>query len=111
MAFEKTYTEQELVCLLKLKDKTAFSYLYDKYAASFYGMILTNLNQNEKAAQDILEDVFVRIWKHLEGYDNTREILFVWMFKIVSSSIKDKMGIIKKPSIQLTNNSVSIIQH
>ena len=111
MTFEKIYTEQELVCLLKLKDKTAFGYLYDKYAASFYGMILTNLNHNEKAAQDILQDVFVRIWKSFEGYDNTKEVLFTWMFKIVSSSIKDKMGIIKKISIQLANNNVSIIQH
>ncbi len=111
MAFEKKYTEQELVCLLKQRDKTAFGYLYDKYAASFYGMILTNLNHNEKAAQDILQDVFVRIWKNLEGYDNTQEILFTWMFKIVSSTIKDKIGIIKKISIQMVNNNVSIIRH
>ena len=96
MADEKIYTEQELVCLLKLKDKIAFEYLYDKYAASsFYGIILTNLNHNEKAAQDILQDFFVRIWKSLEGYDNTKEVLFTWMFKIVSSSMKDKIGIIK----------------
>jgi hypothetical protein len=47
LAFEKIYTEQELVCLLKLKDKIAFEYLYDKYAASFYGIILTNLNHNK----------------------------------------------------------------
>jgi RNA polymerase sigma-70 factor (ECF subfamily) len=109
LTFEKIYTEQELVCLLKQKDKNAFGYLYDKYAASFYGMILTNLNHNEKVAQGILQDVFVRIWKSFEAYDNTKEVLFTWMFRIVSSSIKDNIGIIKKFSIQSSNKNVSVV--
>lgn len=109
MTFDKIYTEQELVCLLKQKDKIAFGYLYDKYAASFYGLILTNLNHNEKVAQDILQDVFVRIWKSFEVYDNTKEVLFTWMIKIVSSSIKENIGTIKKISIQSPSNNVSVV--
>ena len=94
--FEKKYTEQELVCLLKQKDKIAFGYLYDKYASSFYGIILNNLSQDEKSAEDILQSVFLQIWKSLEFYDNTKEGLFAWMFKIVGSAIKDKIGFINK---------------
>ena len=94
--FEKKYTEQELVCLLKQKDKVAFGYLYDKYAASFYGIILNNLNQDEEVAQDILQNTFMQIWKNFESYDNTKEGLFAWMFKIVGSAIKDKIGYINK---------------
>ena len=93
--FEKKYTEQELVCLLKQKDKMAFGYLYDKYAASFYGIILNNLNHDEKSAEDILQNAFLQIWKSVEFYDNTKEGLFAWMIKIVGSTIKNKIGFIK----------------
>ena len=96
MIFEKIYTDEGLVDLLKQKDKNAFSLLYDKYANSFYGIILNNLNQDEKSAEYILQDAFMKIWKSIEVYDNTKEGLFAWMFKIVGSSIKEKTGVVKK---------------
>jgi RNA polymerase sigma-70 factor (ECF subfamily) len=109
LASEKIYTEQELVCLLKQKDTNAFVYLYDKYSTSFYGMILNHLNQDETIAEGILQDVFLKIWKNVEEYDSSKEALFTWMFKIVASSVKEKVGVMKKISIQLIKNNVGIL--
>ena len=107
MAIEQQYTRQELVYLLKQKDSTAFGYLYDKYAAAFYGIIFKNLNKDEVSAQDILQDVFLKIWKNVDGYDNTREGLFVWMIRILSATIKDKTGVIKHYTSQMRHKNVN----
>lgn len=107
MAIEQQFTEQELVYLLKQKDRTAFGYLYDKYAASFYGIILKNLTKDEVFAQDILQDVFLKIWKNVDGYDHTQEGLFVWMIRILSATIKVKTGNIKHYSIQMSHKNVN----
>ena len=109
MGIAQQYTEQELADLLKQKDTNAFGYLYDKYAAAFYGMILNNLNKDEAVAQDILQEVFLKIWKSLDSYNSANEGLFVWMFRILRATIKDKTGGIKHYSIQMTHKDVGIL--
>ncbi len=76
-----TYTENELVLLLKQRDQDAFGYLYDNYSSTLYSIIL-NIVPDRDLANDVLQDVFVKIWKQIESYDNTRGRLFTWMLNI-----------------------------
>lgn len=107
MTSKNTYTEKELVFLLKQKDRNAFDYLYDKYAASFYGIIIKCLGKDEKIAQDILQDAFLKIWKNVESYDNLKEGFFIWMYKIVNAVLKDKVEVRENISIQIIRTNVS----
>ncbi len=82
------YTEEELVSLLKNKDAIAYNVLYDNYSASLYG-IISRIIPAEEIAQDILQDVFVKIWKAIEHYDKSKGRLFTWMLNIARNSAID----------------------
>lgn len=77
-----------MVDLLKKKDETAFGVLYDNYSAALYGVI-TRIIENEEAAQDILQEVFVKIWKNAGSYDAGKGRLFTWMLNIARNAAID----------------------
>jgi RNA polymerase sigma factor (sigma-70 family) len=78
---KKKYSEDELIALLKNKDTAAFGVLYDNYSPAMYGVI-TRIVPAEEIAQDILQNVFIKIWKSFESYDATKGRLFTWMLNI-----------------------------
>lgn len=85
-----TYTEQELVSLLKNRDNKAFGYLYDHYSGALYSIILQILNDAE-LANDVLQDVFINIWRKIESYDSTKGRLFTWMLNIARNASIDTL--------------------
>ena len=87
---ETKYSEQELVALLQQRDNKAFSYLYDNYAAALNGVILPIVN-NEETANDILQEVFVNVWRKIDFYDATKGRLFTWLLNIARNAAIDKI--------------------
>jgi RNA polymerase sigma factor (sigma-70 family) len=85
-----TYNEQELTAALKAKDDQAFSYLYDHYSGSLYSIIL-QIVKSPEAANDILQEVFVSIWRKIESYDPTKGRLFTWMLNISRNASIDML--------------------
>lgn len=82
------YTEDELVSLLKSKDAMAYNILYDNYSSSLYG-IVSRIIPAEEIARDILQDVFVKIWKSIDMYDKSKGRLYTWMLNIARNSAID----------------------
>ncbi|MGZ5133794.1 MAG: RNA polymerase sigma factor [Flavitalea sp.] len=85
-----TYTEHELVTLLKDRDSKAFSYLYDHYSGALNSIILQILNDVE-LANDVLQEVFINVWKKIESYDPTKGRLFTWMLNIARNASIDTL--------------------
>lgn len=88
MSTEKKISDTELIMLLKQHDEAAFAYLYDNYAGALNGIILP-IVKVEEAANDILQEVFVRIWKQIEHYDESKGRLFTWMLNIARNASID----------------------
>jgi len=82
------YTESELIELLKLKSERAYNYLYDHYAAAIYGVICKTIGDADEAA-DLMQDAFVKIWKHIDQYDESKGRLFTWMINIARNMAID----------------------
>jgi len=82
------YTESELVALLKERDHNAFGYLYDHYSGALYNVILAIVPQREQAS-DVLQEVFIKIWRMSESYDPTKGRLFTWMMNIARNASID----------------------
>ena len=82
------YTEAELVALLKERHQNAFGYLYDHYSGALYNVILAIVPQREQAS-DVLQEVFVKIWRMSESYDATKGRLFTWMMNIARNASID----------------------
>lgn len=88
MSEEKKYGETELVMLLKQRDRGGFSYLYDNYSPALYSVILSILPDREHS-NDILQEVFIKIWRQVESYDSNKGRLYTWMIQIARNSAID----------------------
>jgi RNA polymerase sigma factor (sigma-70 family) len=84
----KTYTEAELVTLLQLRSEEGFSYLYDHYSGAISGIIFSIIN-DLNASEDVLQDVFVRIYRKVEQYDAEKSRLYTWMAQIARNAAID----------------------
>jgi RNA polymerase sigma factor (sigma-70 family) len=84
------YTEQELVAALKDRDAGAFNYLYDHYSASMY-TVVKQMVHNSETANDVLQEVFVNIWRKIESYDPAKGRLFTWMLNIARNASIDTL--------------------
>lgn len=83
-------SETELISLLKSKDEKTFNYLYDNYSGALYGIILKVLGK-EELANDVLQEVFVKIWRSIEQYDSSKGRLYTWMLNIARNSAIDTL--------------------
>jgi RNA polymerase sigma factor (sigma-70 family) len=85
-----TYSEQELVSSLQQHDANAFSYLYDNYSGALFG-IVNSIVTNREAANDVLQNVFVNIWRKIDSYDPSKGRLFTWMLNIARNASIDEI--------------------
>lgn len=83
-------TQEELLPLIYKKDERAFTLLYDMYSKSLFGVI-SNLIKNQEEAEDVLQDVFVKIWKNIDSYNEEKGRLFTWMVNITRNTTIDKL--------------------
>ena len=82
------YHESELVSLLKQREEHAFNYLYDHYSGSLYSVIVSIVPDRE-LANDLLQEVFIKIWRQIESYDNAKGRLFTWMLNVARNTSID----------------------
>lgn len=80
--------EQHIIQLLQCQDKQAISILYDRYAAALYG-VAYKIVQSEQVAEDILQDVFIKVWQKGSHYDSTKGSLFTWLLNITRNRAID----------------------
>ncbi len=85
-----TNMESNIVALLKQRDKEAIELLYEHYSPALYGMIL-RIIPNEALAQEVLQDVFVKIWNNADKYDADKGKLFTWLAQIARNAAKDAL--------------------
>jgi RNA polymerase sigma factor (sigma-70 family) len=86
-----TYTEQELIAALKERKDQAFSYLYDNYSGAIYSIIRQLIIDNPELAGDVLQEVFVNIWRKIDTYDPIKGRLFTWMLNIARNASIDTL--------------------
>jgi len=89
-AVNKILPEDELVGLIKNEPSTGIAHLYDQYSPALFG-IITKIVEEQETAEDLLQEVFVKIWKNIQSYDKSKGKLFTWMLNIARNSAIDKL--------------------
>jgi RNA polymerase sigma factor (sigma-70 family) len=85
-----TYTEAELVHGLASRDEQAYSFLYDRYSKALFVVILQLVNRHE-VAEDVLQEVFIKIWQNIGMYDERKGRLYTWMLNIARNQAIDRL--------------------
>ena len=89
MSQVQTYSEDQLVALLKQQSREAFNYIYDNYAAVLLGVI-KRIVYDDETARDILQETFVKIWDNIARYDPGKGRIYTWMINIARNAAIDK---------------------
>jgi RNA polymerase sigma-70 factor, ECF subfamily len=83
----------ELVDLLSrtaAKDRQAFAQLYHATNAKLFGIVIRILPQRA-LAEDVLQEVYLRIWEHAGAFDPTRASPISWMAAIARNRALDDL--------------------
>lgn len=82
----KEMTDNELVISYREGNKDAFEFLVNRHLKSVYFYCVRLVGKDE--ANDLAQEVFIKIWKKLKKYDVERSFK-VWMFRIARNSCLD----------------------
>lgn len=69
-------------------DGRALSELYDRYGGIVYGMGLRYLG-DRTLAEDLVQDVFLSVWRNAGSYDPSRAGFSTWIYRIARNRITD----------------------
>lgn len=84
-----TTTPTRLIERCQARDPAAFEELYDQHVQSVYRLALTIL-QDESAAEDAVQDVFVRVWQNI-GRFRGDSAFNTWLTSIVVNTCRDRL--------------------
>ena len=79
----------ELILRLQQKDEKAFERLYTLYSESIFGVINSVLHDTE-ASEEVLQDVFIKVWDNCESYSSKKGRFFTWLLNIARNAAIDK---------------------
>ena len=86
------------------RDQTALGELYDKLSGYLYSFIV-RIVREEVVAEDILQEVFLRVWDRAELYNESLGTPIVWMTQIARNlsidKLRSKMGQARKSEDRL----------
>ncbi len=86
----------ELIAEIKAGNEESFELLTDRYAAKVYSLA-TKLVKNREDAEDVLQDVFVTVFKKLDAFEG-KSSFSSWLYRITVNAAL--MRIRKKDRIQ-----------
>jgi DNA-directed RNA polymerase specialized sigma24 family protein len=74
-------SDEELIKMLRQKDISAISILYDKYASAIYGAIFRDV-QDVTISEEILQKCFLHIWNNPNFHTKYDSHVLLWMIII-----------------------------
>ena len=85
-----TDDEGHLLARIALRDRQAFSQLYDRYSGILYSTVFRVLN-NPEDAREVLQDVFLQIWDRAGSYDPALGKPFTWAMTLTRNKAIDRL--------------------
>ncbi|MGA2821287.1 MAG: sigma-70 family RNA polymerase sigma factor [Anaerolineales bacterium] len=82
--------EGELVGLVAKGDQQALLELYDRYASRVYALTLRVL-RDSMAAEEVTQDVFLRLWSRARLYVASRGTVSTWLLTIARNASLDRL--------------------
>jgi len=73
--------DSALIERMRTGDEAALSTLYDRYSAMLFGMLVRIL-RDQQAAEEVLQDLFLQLWRNAAQFDAARGSLPAWLMVI-----------------------------
>lgn len=74
-------------------DELALGSLYDRYRLILFGLLMRILNSREEA-EDVLQEVFLQVWRRAVDFDERRGRPFTWLVTLTRSRGIDRLRLL-----------------
>jgi RNA polymerase sigma-70 factor, ECF subfamily len=98
--------DAKLVSAIRSGDGQAMAQLYERYSSIVYSVALRVLGDTG-AAEDILQDVFIQLWRNPDAFDATRGSLGGWLAVVTRNRAIDSLRK-RRPETDISDVVVSI---
>jgi len=95
-------TDEELVKVYLDGDKENFDEIVNRYLKMIYNFIYRFVG-NEKLAEDITQETFIKVWKNLKKFDTTKSFK-TWVYSIAKNTAIDYLRKRKDIPISMFDN-------
>lgn len=110
--------DSRLIALLREGDPLSFEILFQKYYVRFYNFVF-NLTKNSQAAEDIIQNVFMKIWINrasLRPDQSIHNYIYVLSKREMLNHIRDRKAYVQverlvmteQPSEEVTDQSMAL---
>lgn len=100
---ERSLDLSRLLARAGLGDRAAFATLYERTSAHLLGVVL-RINRDRAQAEDILQEVYVNVWRAAQSFDAAQSQPLTWLTSIARNraidSLRRKQA---QPQIQATS--------
>jgi RNA polymerase sigma-70 factor (ECF subfamily) len=87
---DDSQTDVVLLHRIAARDNAAVAELYDRHNRLLYGLILRILRSRDEA-EDVLQEVFVTIWKRAGTYDRALGSPLAWLVRVARNRAIDRL--------------------
>ena len=103
---EGTTADLSIVTGLKTGDQGAMAELYDRYSSVVYAVALRVLGDTG-AAEDVLQEVFLQLWRNPHAFDAARGNLASWLAVVTRNRAIDSLRK-RRPETNIENVVLSV---
>ncbi len=84
---EEYGTDEEIIELYKKGNQEAFAELVNRYTAPLFNFTARIGNRND--ARDIVQEVFIKVWKNINNFDEKKASFKTWIFTVARNTTTD----------------------
>ena len=88
---------EDLIARTALRETAAFSELYDATSGKLFAICIRVLN-NRSEAEEVLQEVYLRIWQKADTYAVTGHSPMTWLITIARNAAIDRLRQAKAPT-------------
>jgi RNA polymerase sigma-70 factor (ECF subfamily) len=82
--------DNDLLHAVARGDEAALATIYDRYASILLGLLLRILHSRGEA-EDVLQEVFLQVWRRAADFDESRGRAFTWLVTLARSRAIDRL--------------------
>jgi len=87
---ERSLDLSRLLSRASLGDRAAFGTLYERTSAHLYAVVL-RINRDRAQAEDILQEVYVNVWRAASSFDAAQSQPLTWLTRIARNRAIDSL--------------------
>lgn len=104
-------TLNELLLKTAKRDQKAFRELYQQVSPRLFQLSLRYSNYDQAAAEDVLQEAFVKIWNKADTFNADKAAATTWMSHIVRNQALDKLRSYKSRPVLVEHDEYEGVEY